>query len=61
VPLIGQEQDLEVPAPSAVEGLALQPLGEFGALFRCQSDVGRLAHDASPVRVEEMPAYDLRL
>src|SRR5262249_19147247 len=60
VPLIGPEQDLEVAAPSAVEGLALQAPGQFGALLRCQSNEGRLAHEASPVKVEEMPAYDPR-
>src|SRR5262249_33302517 len=60
VPLIGQEQDLEVSAPSAVERLAFEALGQFGALLGGQSNEGRLAQGASPGKVEERPVSDPR-
>jgi hypothetical protein len=59
-PLVGPEQDPEVPASPAVQRLALQSIGEFGARLGSQSNEGRLAQEASPVRLEEMSVYDPR-
>src|SRR5262249_11841466 len=48
LPLVGQQEDLEVPTTSAIESLALQGISQLGTLFRSQSDEGRLAHEVSP-------------